>query len=624
MQDPIRAYYDKKHQLEEQRWFPAARFVYNLVLAVAAVVPMMVRVLRTVRFSYEMNDDAMIEQALNGSYTGTPDGHAFYIRYPLSWVMKTLYEKDPALPGGLWPEEDVNWYVMTIALLAVFAMVCVLFRLLNAFRGNRLLICILFDLAIACLWLPHFANMTFTTAAAFMGCMGLLFFAFESGEEAVRPWNLLLLFVLLGSCWCLRKQCFLMVAPCAVVILLFKYRLQYFRSWKPWVTTACIALMALALVKIDAHTYDADWQVYREYNAERSWLQDYDRIPEYEGNEAFYEEIGLTEEGRDAFDSYTYCMVDGFGPETIHKIYVYVKQQEDPSYDPETAEGANSMLSGSFEELKEQALASKDGALEKFRNPVNISETTVRLVRVLWECLLPLLLLTLLTCRERRWLDTLVLLVEGLAMGGLVCAEWLYLIMNDRFPKRVEEVIWLLTFSIGALMAGQILLRWRDVRFSKVPGVLQLILLVLFLQHNPIPASIEAVRVQQENLPAKMLDKGVVLEYCGEHPDDFFVLKTTSVVAGTTPYDDLHQGNWFMSGSWAAFSPLYEQKLADQGTKTLGTEFLYRDNVYVITKGETNIRRMMGRSKDQPVTAVVVDTFGVPSGEDFYVYKVIG
>lgn len=40
-----------------------------------------------------------------------------------------------------------------------------------------------------------------------------------------------------------------------------------------------------------------------------------------------------------------------------------------------------------------------------------------------------------------------------------------------------------------------------------------------------------------------------------------------------------------MSGSWTAYSPLYEEKLAKDGISNLGTGFLLKKNVYIITKG---------------------------------------
>ena len=77
-----------------------------------------------------------------------------------------------------------------------------------------------------------------------------------------------------------------------------------------------------------------------------------------------------------------------------------------------------------------------------------------------------------------------------------------------------------------------------------------------------------------------------------------------------------------MSGSWAAYSPYYNEKLAAEGTDDLSTDFLRRENVYVITRGKANIRRMTGRSKDEPVDTVVADTVTTKDGTEYFIYKV--
>lgn len=643
--DQIRRIMEKQKQLTAKRWFPIVLFVYELILAAAAVLPLMYFAIQTVPFCYEVNDDALIAQFLDGSYTGTPEAHAFYVRYPLSWVIAWLYKNNPALPSWLWPSgipgtsaeavtgktgaalaaAGINWYVFTIAALAVFAMVCVLFRILHAFKGNRLILCVLFDLTIGLLWLPHFFYMTFTTAATFMGVMGILFFGFMDAKEAWRPWNLLILAVLLGSCWCLRQQCFLMVMPFIAVILILKFRLMFFRSWRPWFTALMIGAMIFGLVHAENTAYGSeDWQAYRTYNSERSWLQDYGRIPSYEGNEEFYQGIGMGEEAVTAFKRYTYCMVDGFGPGKVHAIYEYVyAQQPDEKYDFSNWNGIKETVTKLRPKVKETIPVAE----ETFRNPENISELGRKVTCVLWESLLPLLLLTLLTVRERRWSESVVLLLEIATMGVLVSSEWIYLMMNGRFPQRVEETIWLMTFGIGVLLAGRILTRWREIRWCKVPGLVQIVLLVWFLQYsqyNPLPEALRELQGHQIEILATQTAKAEVLSYCGEHPDNRYVLRTTSV-STTNPYDDLHQDNWYMSGSWAAYSPPYHQKLALDETEDLGIDFLKRDYVYVITQGENgraNIRKMLGRSEAQPVYAEKVDTVTTSDGTEYLIYKV--
>lgn len=642
----IRRIRKKQKGLTEKRWFPALLFAYELMLSAASVLALMYTAVQKIAFSYEVNDDALIAQFLDGSYTGTPEAHAFYVRYPLSWLIAELYKHDSAVPEWLWPSavpginveaefgsnkaalaaSATNWYVFTIALLSIFAMICVLYRIIHAFRGNLLILCALFDMAVAFLWLPVFFNLTFTTASAFMGVMGILFFGFMDEEEATRPGNLLILVVLLGSCWCLRRQCFLMVMPFIAVILVLKFGLGFFRSLRPWIAVFVICVMSLGLIHAENSAYGSEsWKAYRTYNSERSWLQDYGRIPEYNGNESFYNGIGMGEEDVKAFKGYTYCMVEDFGPEKVHAICEYVSAQHPEEVMNLPGEGnVNGRIRNIYKWMRPRVGEAIPLTQEKFRNPGNISEWTKRITCILWESLIPLLLLSLVTVGEKRWKESAVLLLEILSMSLLVAAEWVYLVMNGRFPKRVEITIWLLTFCIGVLLAGRILIRWRDMRWCRLPGLVQIVLIIFFFHYIALPDALISLQAKQLAALTGQTGKAEVLEYCDKHTENRYVLRTTSFTT-STPYDDLHQGNWFMSGSWAAYSPLYEQKLAAEDTENLDIEFLSRDNVYVITQGENrkaNIRRMMGRSEDEPVHAELTDTITTIDGTEYLVYKV--
>ena len=110
-------YKKKKEKISDARWYPMVELCQNLLLAVLAVIPLMTKICQTVPFSYEVNDDATVAQILDGSYTGVPEAHAIFVRYPLSWIMQMLYRKNPAVSIGVWKLGNVNWYVGVIVIL---------------------------------------------------------------------------------------------------------------------------------------------------------------------------------------------------------------------------------------------------------------------------------------------------------------------------------------------------------------------------------------------------------------------------------------------------------------------------------------------------------------------------
>ena len=73
----IRRIRKKQKGLTEKRWFPALLFAYELMLSAASVLTLMYTAVQKIAFSYDVNDDALIAQFLDGSYTGVPEAHAF-------------------------------------------------------------------------------------------------------------------------------------------------------------------------------------------------------------------------------------------------------------------------------------------------------------------------------------------------------------------------------------------------------------------------------------------------------------------------------------------------------------------------------------------------------------------
>ena len=608
MKQRFEKYQKKKEELAEKLWFRFLNQVINLLLALGTVLPLLYRICTTIPFSYEVNDDSVIMQILDGSFTGTPDAHAIFLKYPLSWIIRLLYTRNPEINFWKIHLKDVNWYVGTIVALYGFALIAVLYRLLNHFRCNRFLICGIYAVGFLTVWLPCFSTMTFSTAAGFCGCMALLYLALESKEEAWRPWNLLALGLLMVAAYCLRTQCFYMVLPFLMIEFILKYNIEFFKSLKPWATLCVIALMcAGALFWCDKEYSSEEWKNYYTYNHARSYLQDYKGFPEYEENQEFYSTLGIREEQRDAMAFYTYCMVDDFKTDWVMETYDYEKKQEPRLSWKEKIEG-------SWEKALRMA-----------------TESTQAFFRLrfysfyFWLVLIPLIPVTLILRYRAGIGKHLLYLLETAAFALLVAAEWLYLAINGRFPQRVEECIRLLTFTAAFVMVCHFLESYKEVWMCRLHGLLQLLLIALLFTgvSGYCTSILSNVQGNQEYQQIYGSEKGEVLEYCGKHPENYYVLDTTSFTKVSLPSDDMHQMNWFMSGSWSAYTPLYEQKLNDLGIEGIGSRFLLKDNVYIITRGPKKIGTLMGRP-DQDVEYEIADEFCSSLNSFFEIYKVTG
>ena len=47
---------------------------------------------------FYLNDDVTMRSILSGSYTGVPDGHVVYMKYPLTGMLSLLYRLTDKLP----------------------------------------------------------------------------------------------------------------------------------------------------------------------------------------------------------------------------------------------------------------------------------------------------------------------------------------------------------------------------------------------------------------------------------------------------------------------------------------------------------------------------------------------
>ena len=171
------------------------RWAADLLLAAACVAGLMLLSFLLIDFQFNTNDDTGMIGILNGSYTGTPDGHAIFMQYPLAWLISMLYRT------GI----EICWYVVVLMGICILAMISVLFRLLRRLPEHRPLAAAGFLAAVAGLWLGNLLNFTFTTCGAFVAGMTVLTFALQTREEDLRPGFLANVLVLLVCAYCIRS-----------------------------------------------------------------------------------------------------------------------------------------------------------------------------------------------------------------------------------------------------------------------------------------------------------------------------------------------------------------------------------------------------------------------------------
>ena len=550
-----------------------------LSLAVPAILLLAALVLYG--FDYTVNDDVAMVTILNGSYTGTPDAHAIFLKYPLSWVIAALYTLLPA----------VSWYRVVLLGIYVLATAFLLCQLLCRFPRHPALVSLLLAGSVALLWLGQMVRFTFSTCGAFVSGAVILSYALIPREEDLRPGKLLPLLGLFWLSYCIRDYFALAGLLFLGIVWLCKYHDRLLRERRCWLIPLA-GLLGLGLcVGVNTLAYsDPEWQDFLTYNEERSYVQDYSGIPSYSDNQELYTALGLTSAERDTISRYRYLLTGSFGPEDFHGIYEYVTAREEAP-----------------EPLGQTALRTFKDTVRRY---LLCSSETVGPLQVA-SIALPVLLLAAavwFSIRDRRhwWVFPLLILL------GLACM-WLYICYQGRYPPRVALSLRILTVTASAAgltlllvqrplhLPGQLLAR----RGASVAAVLAALVL--------LGVGLGATWLRAGREPA--YQRASFYTYADEHLENIYLRDTQLTMFGSEEHPSLNTLN---TGSWLHFSPLYERKLERLGLREVNRDTLLEPNVYLITAAkETQLRAVLGLSEDTPIQYEVAERL-----DSVYVYQI--
>ncbi len=96
-----------------------------------------------------------------------------------------------------------------------------------------------------------------------------------------------------------------MVIPFLLIEIWYKYRMDFFRSVKPWFIFGVCGVLGAGILFLNTQMYGSmGWKNYFIYNHARAYMQDYTGMPDYEENEDFYQSIGVSENAQKVFKSY--------------------------------------------------------------------------------------------------------------------------------------------------------------------------------------------------------------------------------------------------------------------------------------------------------------------------------
>lgn len=581
------------------RWyFLIAGLVLAIFIGIGILCPMV----------FYLNDDVAIRSILSGGYTGTPDGHGIYMKYPLTGIISLLYGLAGSIP----------WFSLMLSgcfVLSASAVLCRVYTLLageNAAdhapgkkRGAHAVIaagifCIMIFLC-AALFLPHFIYMHYTIAASALGASALFLVITHSGEgrgsgsrsDGICS-RILLPILLLLLCYCIRSQVFYLLLPYLGVAVL--WQLCRGGMKKQMLFLGLLAAGWLVCAAANDFLY-REWQEYEEYNDSRTLLYDYTWYLPYEKYEHVYEELGLARPQYDIIERYATAL--------------------DASLD-----------SGVLRQTAEASAAVRDSGrsftsnlkecLQAYYNHVRYEDTTYKYLvaagyLAVFLCLLPRKDRRIFYGRRifhgKKAFQGKKLLLLG-CMGAGRNLIWLYLIWQGRFPERIYVPLYLLEIL---MLAGMLLTsvdmeerpsmeekpsggekHSRENVKNKKTGCLLYYSAIVILGGLVLAVAVDqfsGIYRRAAEQEEKQMTWNLLRKYCGEQNENLYLLDVYSMVSyGAEAFEEpVRAENYLLAGGWMTGTPLMNRRFEAIGALDGGEALAYGEKVYYIAGAEVDI-----------------------------------
>lgn len=453
---------------------------------------------------YSMNDDVMMKSILSGVYTGTPDGHTVYMKYPLSGIISLLYR----ITGS------ISWFDVVMVGCFWLSITSVIIRVVKSHRV--MLIGGITGLCFA-LFLPHLLTMHYTLVAAMVGSSALFLVMTGGGGIAT---------VLLILCYCIRSQVFYMLLPFLGVTVLWRIVDQKREGLLRQLLLMLAGVVICILCNQLMYQGD-DWKQYMDYNDARTRLYDYDGLLPYEENKVQFEEAGISREQHRIMEEYVLVLDES----------VTAGMQEKAA---DIAAGVRDGQRSATDHLME--------CVKEYYYHIMYTDQPYNLLLICAYLLVFVLLLG-----KRHWMKLLLLC----CLAGGRSLIWVFLIWRGRFPERIYVSLYFLDLMILAGMILDLLLAGREADKRIIGGAVCILLLLAGLRQSNVMYG-RAIQQAEKQKAWEALQ-----QYCEGHPDRLYLLDVRSMVSYTGRVWDTaqQQENHLLAGGWMSNSPLLKQRL---------------------------------------------------------------
>ena len=535
---------------------------WNLLLSLLLTAALFAVAALLYRFTYGVIDDPFITTVLNGAYTGTPDAHVVYIKYPLAWIFMTLFRIIPS----------VNWHFLYLTGCFAVCIFAVNYRICSNVKKilPKIIFCILFMLLF---WLcmakmiltAHYSMCAATLAATGLFCFGTIR---PDCSKGARVLNIFFVLLLLWNAYALRARTLFMLLPLGGVLFLYQFFREKpyfsFRNLVRWLSIPILLFIGLGTIELvhNAQYRDKAWQEFLSFNDARTTLYDFYGLPEYEKNKDFYQSLNISGAREYMYEKYYLEFQDNVPEDALSRIADH--RVEEYKQDMPTGKRIVETLKALFPNL----------ALKTY-------------LPVSWICGAAFFIFLLIALIMAKWR-----LVWTLVLGIIASLiPWLWMIYMGKPTSRVTMGIWAadLLFLAALLISNSDRIKeWVEEK-SVLCYILSVIVAALLV--FGIVRGYGKIASAQEKTISSGLARSSLENYCESHPENLYICE--SEIVNGLGFDvravDNSLQNLYWPGGWTAKMAQSKEIWARFGISDIEKAAAQDDNVYIVAFEETDM-----------------------------------
>ncbi len=608
----------------------------NFILAAILLAGLLLFVSARYDHYYDLNDDVLIKDLMAGAYTGEPEGHNIQVLYPLSLAVSLAYRVFPGMPV----------YGFFLCLCQYGCLWLMAKRSLCFCRETwkKILLAAAEGVIIGGLFLEHLVFVQYTVTSALLSAAAAFLFLTSDevsadGKVSSRKEGTAIEFIrrnipsvlLAVLSFQLRTEMMELLFPLLCVAGVYRWSTEekIFTkiNYKKYFAVLG-AVLAGAAVSWAANiaAFGGEWRSYVDFFNSRTELYDFQGIPSYEGNEALYEDLGMTEKAKDMLlDQYNFGLDDNLDAGVLDAVVRYQDRIRRSSED--------------FPELLKKSLG-------WYRYRIFHREEADSAIPddYPWNYMVILgygaVFLAGLEKSKGMGRKAAAHIGKNALCLGLLAAVrtalWMFILVRGREPVRITHSLYLMEFSIlmGMLLAesggrkteGKRKEKTVGAFWPRLSGMGYFILFSVILTLTAmlaLPEGINAVDSEFRNREKANAVYEGMKEYGRNHKDCFYFQDVYSAVSypsepyAGTPYSekmfvgvDNGLANYDLMGGWLVKSPSQKKKLEQFGIKSMREGLLEGNHIYVMAELEKGADSIAAYFQEQggDVKAELVDT----------------